>query len=295
MKKTYLYAFTSIFCWSTVATVTKLLLGSLNSLQVLWVSSFFAAVFLLGAIIIGGNLKKLKNYSFKDYVKMALICLPGTFLYYMFYYGGADRLPASQAFIVNYMWPVMCVVFACIILKEKVTVKKCLAMITSFIGVCVVAGGELTAMNTESVMGIVLCLLGAMSYGVFTSLNQKYSYEKPIAMMISYFVTFFLTTIINLANGDLFVPTIGQLGGFAWNGMFTMAVANTLWVLALKSGSTARVSNLAYITPFVSLIWTSLILDESIKITSVLGLVIIVSGILIQITDANKTKSLDDK
>jgi len=294
MKKKYLYAATSIFCWSTVATITKLLLGKLTSIQVLWISSFLAAIFLLGAIIIGGNAKKLKSYKFKDYVKMALICFPGTFLYYIFYYGGADRLPASTAFIINYLWPVMCVVCACVILKEKVTARKCIAIGMSFVGVCVVAGGNFANMNLSSVIGIILCILGAVSYGVFTSLNQKYSYEKPIAMMISYFVTFLLTTVVNFINGDLFIPDGIQLAGFAWNGMFTMAVANTLWVLALKEGGTARISNLAYITPFVSLVWTLVVLGEPIKFTSVLGLVIIVAGILIQISDVNKTKPIDE-
>ena len=41
MKKQYLYAGISILFWSTTATVTKLLLGSLNSMQILLISSFF--------------------------------------------------------------------------------------------------------------------------------------------------------------------------------------------------------------------------------------------------------------
>ena len=283
MKKTYLYVATSIFCWSTVATVTKLLLSDLSSIQVLWASTFFAALFLLGVNIVTGNIHNLKNYTPKDYLTTILICFPGTFLYYMFYYAGADILPASQAFIINYMWPMMCVVFACIILKEKMTVRKAIAMLVSFTGVCIVAGGELADFSGEAIAGVVMCLLGAMSYGVFTSLNQKYRYDKRLSMMISYFVTFILTTVINGINGDLFMMSAGQAAGFAWNGMFTMAVANVVWVLALSGGNTARISNFAYITPFVSLVWTSLVLKESVHLTSILGLLVIVSGILIQL------------
>ena len=201
----------------------------------------------------------------------------------MFYYAGADILPASQAFVINYMWPIMCVVFACIILKEKMTVRKGIAMFVSFVGVCIVAGGELSGFGLRQLLGVVFCILGAMSYGVFTSLNQKYQYEKRLSIMLSYFVTFILTTVINALNGDLFPMSIGQTIGFAWNGMFTMAVANVVWVLALSGGNTAKISNFAYITPFLSLVWTSLVLKESIHLTSIIGLVIIVSGILIQL------------
>lgn len=292
MKKVYFLAGISILCWSTVATITKILLGDLDSIQLLWASSFFAAIFLLAVNIFCGNIKILKKYKLKDYIITMLIGFPGTFLYYMFYYAGADLLPASQAFIINYMWPIMSVVLACIILKEKMTPKKSIAIAVSFLGVGIVTGGEIMQLNQSTLLGALFCILGAVSYGLFTSLNQKMHYETRISMMLNYFVTFFLTTIINLINGNIFLPNLGQIIGFSWNGMFTMAVANTLWILALEKGNTAKISNLAYITPFLSLIWTFLILKEEISINSIIGLVVIVSGILIQLKDKTKTPAI---
>jgi len=135
MKKEYIYAAVSILLWSTVAVTTKLLLGSLDSIQLLWASSFFAGIFLLITNIATGNIKQIKNFRLKDFLISIVIGLPGTFFYYVFYYAGADILPASQAFIINYLWPIMCVVFACIILKEKMTVRKAIAIVMSFLGV----------------------------------------------------------------------------------------------------------------------------------------------------------------
>ncbi len=219
-----------------------------------------------------------------------LLGLPGTFFYYIFYYAGADILPASQAFIINYLWPIMCVVFACIILKEKMTVRKGVAIAMSFLGVVVVTGSELIALNKTVIFGAVLCTLGAICYGLFTSLNQKFSYNKSISMMLNYFVTFILTTVINAIGGKLFVPAPEQILGFVWNGMFTMAISCTSWVLALESGKTAKISNLAYITPFLSLVWTSLILKEELHLTFIIGLVIIVAGIFVQLNGKSKRK-----
>ena len=84
MKKTYLYAGLSIFFWSNTATVVKLLLGGLNTMQTLCISSFFTAFFLLVVNVVTGNIKKLKEYSVKDYVTIVLIGIPGTLLYYLF-------------------------------------------------------------------------------------------------------------------------------------------------------------------------------------------------------------------
>ena len=78
--------------------------------------------------------------------------------------------------------------------------------------------------------------------------------------------------------------------GFMWNGIFSVAIANTFWVMALETGKTEKVSNLAYITPFLSLIWTSLFLNEEIKLNSLIGLMIIIFGILIQMKDKKQSK-----
>ncbi len=295
MKKSYMFAATSIICWSTVATITKLLLTNYNNFQLLWISSLLSALFLLVVNIVSGKIKTLKEYKLKDFLSIIIAGFPGTFLYYVFYYAGADLMSASQAFIVNYMWPIMSVVFACIILKEKMTMRKGLAIAVSFLGVGIVTGADLVNLNHNTIMGALLCLMGAVSYGLFTSLNRKIHYDKGVSMMFNYFVTFFMTSIINFVNDDLFVPTLTQLPGFAWNGIFTMGIANTLWILALENGTTAKISNLAYITPFLSLVWTSLILKEEISVNSIIGLVVIVLGIFIQLKEKNNNKVMSVK
>lgn len=295
MKKSYFFAGVSILFWSTVATITKLLLKGLNNFQVLWVSSFFAFIFLFAVNICGGKIKALKKYTAKDFLVTILIGLPGTFFYYVFYYAGTDILPASQAFIINYMWPIMSVVFACIVLKEKMTTKKGIAVAVSFLGVGIVNAKDLFLLSSNNgvIIGMIACLLGAVSYGLFTALNKKYRYDKMLSMMLNYLVTFSVTSIINAASGDLFIPSGIQLVGFAWNGIFTMAIACTTWVIALDKGNTAKISNLAYITPFLSLVWTFFVLgDEGIKNpNSLIGLCVIVAGIFIQLITFKKQDS----
>lgn len=285
MKKTYFYAGVSIFCWSTVATTCKILLRELNNIQLLWMNSLIAGLFLLLLNICLGNFKRYKNYKLKDYFIMVAIGIPSTIFYYMFYYAGTDILPASQAFIINYLWPIMSVLFACIISKEKLTAKKLIAIFISFLGVIVVVGGDINDFDTQMLVGALCCILGAVSYGIFTALNQKMNYNKSMTLMVSYFAAFMFTTLVNLINGDIFIPGTNQMLGFLWNGIFTVAIANTFWVMALETGKTEKVSNLAYITPFLSLVWTYLFLNEAIKLNSLVGLIIIIFGILIQMKE----------
>ena len=86
MKKQYIYALISILMWSTTATTVKLLLGNLNSMQILFFGSVFAFVFLFIVNLFKGNLKEIKTYKFVDYLQIAIIGLFGTFFYKLFLY-----------------------------------------------------------------------------------------------------------------------------------------------------------------------------------------------------------------
>ena len=288
MKKAYIYSLISILMWSTLATSAKLLLDDFTNFQVLCVSSLIAAIVLLIMNIVTGEISLLKNYKLKDWMKTILAGIPGIFLYHIFYYAGADILPASQAFIINYLWPVMSIIFACILLKEKMTLRKAVAVLVSFAGVIVVTGSGLSEVGSSFAPGALFCILGAVSYGLFTVLNQIISYDKCISMMVNFVVSFILTGIVVVAKDGLFMPDGMQLCGLLWNGIITLAVPNTLWIIALEKGDTAKISNLAYITPFLSLIWARLILKEELNPASVIGLVIIVLGIFIQLKDSKK-------
>jgi drug/metabolite transporter (DMT)-like permease len=288
MKKTYVFAGISILLWSTLATVSKLLLDTMNSFHVLMFSSLFAALALLAVSIVRGKIKLLSKYRVKDYIITTLTCLPGTFLYYVFLYLGTARMAASQAFIINYLWPIMSVIFACIILKEKMTLRKGLAIAISFLGVITVAGEGLFSFNKEAILGVGLCILAAISYGAFTALTKRWSYDEGLSLMISFFSSFVLAGVISIFIGEKIQVGIPQMLGFAYNGIAIMAIATVTWALALKGGNTAKVSNLAYITPFLSLVWTFFILREPINPLSVLGLGIIILGIFIQLKGKKK-------
>ena len=284
MKQEYFYAGISIFLWSTTATVTKLLLGSLNSMQIMLASSLVAFVFLFFVSLFKGSLKELKSYKLTDYIQISGIGTIGIFLYHLFLYLGIDRMNASQAFIINYLWPIMTMVFACILLKEKMTLQKGIAIYLSFLGVVqVTVNGNLLQTEKSSIVGAVYCIMAALSYGLFCVLNKQKRYNKYLSMMLYYFVAMLISLFYIVFTKDWFVLSWSQTAGMFWIGVFTTAIAFTTWALALAKGDTAKISNLAYITPFLSLVWTWLILKEPLTFSSVVGLVMIVSGILIQL------------
>ncbi|MBQ3404732.1 MAG: DMT family transporter [Oscillospiraceae bacterium] len=88
--------------------------------------------------------------------------------------------------------------------------------------------------------------------------------------------------------GVLSLPSPHQLAGLAVYGVFCDGVAYVTWLLAIERGNTAVISNLAYITPFISLLVTHYILGEAVTLYSVLGLLLIITGIAVQLSTRHK-------
>ena len=80
------------------------------------------------------------------------------------------------------------------------------------------------------------------------------------------------------------VPIQGiQWLGILWLGVVVDAVAYLLWALALKTAeNTAKIANIAYLTPFLSLVVSAVFLKEKIQVRAFVALVFIIGGILLQ-------------
>jgi len=225
----------------------------------------------------------MKTYSCVDIFKMVALGILGFFCYNLFYLLGIDVLPAQEAMILNYMWPAMIIIFSCIILKEKMTFRKIIATLMSIIGVIIVASeGDISKIASGNLKGIIFCLLAAVSYGLYSVLNKKENFDKSIAIMIGYFSTAIIAFIcITITDTDSTINS-GIMIGLLYNGIACNAISYLFWVLALDNGNTAIISNLAYLTPFISLIICAVVLHENISWYSIIGLVMIVLGIIVQ-------------
>ena len=283
MKKSYLYAGITVLIWATLSTVVKIVLSDIPNFEVLAISSAFAFVFLLIVNIINGSVKEMKQYRLKDYLKMSGLGFLGLFMYSALYYYGIAVLSSQEACILNYLWPMMIVVFACLLLREKLTVKKVIAMVMSFAGIVVLtlgSGGESTG---NRLPGIIACVAAAVCYGLFSVLNKKHSLNQGVTMMWIWLTVAVCSAVAGLIF-EAWQPIAGwQWAGIAWLGIVVNAVAYLLWALALKGAKdSAKIANLAYLVPFLSIMLSALVLKEQIATTAVIALALIIGGILLQ-------------
>jgi len=278
----YLYVALAILLFGTTPAVGKLMLTNLNNLQVLFFLSFIATLTLFIIILFQRKISIIKKYNLNDFKTFAYMGFFGIFLYHICLFGALMFAPAQEAFIVNYTWPIWVLFFAVILLKEHFNFKKILAILLSFIGVCIViTQGNFFSLSVLNIKGDLFALAGAIFYGLFSVLGKKQNYEKITSMFFYYGFAFIYILIIIL----LFYQ-IPQLGLFEFFGLIWLGVSNSLgfvfWFLALKKGETAKISNLIFLTPFFALVYIYLLVGETILLSSLIGLILIIIGIMIQ-------------
>lgn len=283
MKKNYTYALLTVFIWSTMAAIVKKLLFDIPNLEALAISSYLGCLFLLVINVKNGMIRELKTFSTKDYGIISGLGFIGLFLYSALYYYGLTQLCSQEACILNYLWPIMLVIFSCIILKEKMTMLKGIAMVCSFLGIIILSVGNGSNGTGNMAVGIISCVIAAACYGFFSVLNKKVDYNQNLSMMIIWLVVGICATVLGLLT-ESWVPIRGvQWLGMIWLGVVIDAVAYLLWALALKGTSnTAKIANLAYLTPVLSVIVSAVFLKEQIQIRALIALVFIIGGILLQ-------------
>jgi len=293
VKKNYIFALVTVLIWATMATMVKILLSDIPNLQTLAISGVFAFLFLLLLNIKTGKVKEMKRYSVKEYGVMAGLGFLGLFLYSALYYYGIGQLSSQEACILNYLWPMMIVLFSCLILKERMTVLKGVAMVCSFLGIVILSMGNGEAASGNTTLGMMACIVAAACYGLFSVLNKKADLDQNITMMVIWFTV----AVCSFGVGPImeeWVPIRGmQWLGILWLGVVTDAVAYLLWALALKGvKDTAKIANLAYLTPFLSVVISAVFLKEKIQWQAFLALVLIIGGILLQNVCERKKKKV---
>jgi len=288
----YILVLLSALLWGSTAAVVKILLVNLDTFQLLLMVSLFCSTSLFIVVLLQKKLPIIKAYKAKDYHTFALMGLIGIFLYTLLLYRGLSLMSAQEAFIINYLWPVMVMVFSALILKEKLTFKKIAGITISFFGIFVVISkGNLLSLRFDSPLGITCIITGAVLYGLFSVLDKKHDYEKVTSIMFYYAFCFIYTLAAVLLFSKIPAITFQQFLGLLWLGGIVNGISTIFFLLSLKLGDTVKMSNVVLVTPFISLVYIRVMTGEQILLPSVIGLIIIVSGILVQ-TLRRKGKNL---
>ena len=268
----------------------KISLQYLDFLQLLLISALVSTSKLLVILITQNKLKTLMRYSIKEYLNSALLGFLNPFLYYILLFKAYSLLPAQEAQPLNYTWPIMLVLLSIPLLNQKINLKSIIAIIISFFGVLIISTqGDILGFGFTNLYGAFLALSTAVIWAFFWIFNTKDNRDEITKLFLNFAFGLFYIFIATIIYSKLVIPDIKGLLGASYIGFFEMGITFVIWSKALQlSETTAKVSKLIYLVPFLSLIIVFFVLGEKILISTIVGLVFIVIGIILE--QLKKTK-----
>jgi len=283
-RRAIVFALSAVFLWSTVATAFKLSLRYLNPVELLLYSSLFSTL-VLGLIVFFQNkIRFVFSCSRKEYLLSMLLGFLNPFLYYLILFKAYDLLPAQQAQPINYTWAITLSLLSVPLLKHKIGWQLWLALIISYLGVLVISTeGKPFDLQVTNTLGVMLALASTIVWALYWIYNTRDKRDPVVALLVNFLFSIPFIVIYYLVTEDVrMVPLEGILGAL-YVGLFEMGICFVLWLMAMKlTDNTARISNLIFLSPFVSLLFIHFVLGEHIVSGTFIGLSLIVLGLLVQ-------------
>ncbi|MDE2925900.1 MAG: DMT family transporter [Acidobacteriota bacterium] len=282
--RAWLYALSAVFLWSTVASVFKLTLRHVDVIHLLLISSWTAFLALFLVLAAQGKASLLRRLTGRELLRSAGLGALNPYLYYLVLFKAYSLIPAQEALALNYTWPVVLVLLSVPLLGQRIGARSVGAILVSFVGVILIATrGNLGALSVSHPLGSSLALGSSLVWALFWILNLRDRRDPVLKLFLSFgFGSLFILATVLLAEGIRFPNWPGLLGGI-YSGLFEMGLTFLLWLKALGLASTtARVSNLVFLSPFLSLVFIRVLIGEPILASTLAGLVLIICGILLQ-------------
>lgn len=281
--RAYLYAVVTVLLWSTVASAFKLTLRELRPDELLLWANAVSVLVLALVLVFSGRLGELRLPG-RSLLARAGLGLLNPCLYYLVLFRAYDLLPAQEAQPLNYTWAVTLALLSIPLLGQRIGAWEIGAMLVSYSGVVVIATrGEPWALRLASPAGVGLALGSTIIWALFWIYDRRSEGDPAANLLVSFIASLPPVLAVTGWSGGLRLPGWRGLAGAAYVGTFEMGLTFVLWSRALKlSTTTARVGNLIYFSPFLSLVQIRLLVGEAIRLSSVVGLGLIVAGNALQ-------------
>lgn len=200
-----------------------------------------------------------------------------------------EYIPASQAVILHYTYPLMMLLLSWLMFREKSGWRALCCVILGFAGVFVLVSTGGGMGNVQLSIGVAVALGTAVSFALFCVLIKHASFSvTPGMFLLNLFGLLFLLCLLPIYPMQWSISGTDMLL-VAYLGIFPTAAAFILWNKALRMIPTGRSSNCALLVPILSLVFIALVLKESIAPLQAFGMAIVLLSVFLNVRPAGQS------
>ena len=208
----------------------------------------------------------------------------GISLGFQFY--GTMLSTASNGAMVTAATPAFVLPIAALILRERITLQKLIALTLSTVGVLVVINPLSSTIDQGYLAGNLCLVTAAITWALYSVLVRKITANCDVLTFSMYAFLGGLPVSVSLGVWELTerpiaTLTLGILGGILFLGIICTALAMFLWNTAFKHLDAGTAGLTFFAQPLVGAFLSILLLSETISIWYLFGGILIALGIIL--------------
>ena len=239
----------AILLWSSLALMA-VFTASLPPFEVLALS--FAIGGLASLLASPGSLRARLDRLRQPWPAFALV-LAALFGYHALYFIAFRHAPAIEVNLINYLWPLLIVVFAAFLPGVRVKPGQLIGTVFGLCGVIIMlVQGRALAIDPAHLPGYAAAFAAALIWSGYSVLNRRHASVPSAAIAGPCLVVALLAGIVHLAFEQSVVPDRAQAFVLVLMGLGPVGVAFRLWDRGTKHGDLALLGTLSYAAPLLS-------------------------------------------
>ena len=287
--RAYLYLTLTTCLWGSIYVVSKAIMDDIPPITLMFFRYLIASATLLVIL----RFRPKQKIERCDYKYIFFVGFFGYFISIGAQLSGTRLAGASVASLINSTNPVLITLFAALILKERLTVKKLVCVALALLGSYIILGGG----GGGHVLGIVLSFVSAVVWSLSSVLargvTQKYDPIRVTAYGVFLAAGFSLpAAAAELGTGAVGVRfTLPAAAALLYIGIFCTGAAHLLWNKSLSILEAGSCSLFYPLQPMTSVLLGCLFLGESVSPRFAVGALFILGGVLFNVLHREKEPS----
>ncbi|WP_051931788.1 DMT family transporter [Clostridium sp. KNHs214] len=277
MKKGYIYSIISAVLFGSAGLFVKYAHSTgLESVSLLTIQYIFAIIIMFCLIMIKN--KREVKVNKKTLINLAMMGVLGNTFMTVFYYKAFEYLPVPLVTILLYTYPIMVFFYSIIFKKEKVTLKKSLAVALAFFG-CILTLELLSGKIQYSIRGIMYGGLCAVFYAFMNIFTESKLENVPPLTINAYSTLFSLIALLiykPLNYSTLTSLSVKGISSIIILAVFCEVIPLTLLYAAISYIGALKVSIIANLEVPSAVFIAFLFLGETVSITQAVGIVLVI-------------------
>jgi drug/metabolite transporter (DMT)-like permease len=159
------------------------------------------------------------------------------------------RIPAAQASLISYLWPVMIVVFGAAVGLFRLRLRQIIGLALGFSGAAILIWDGRVSM---SMSGIGLALLSGAVWAAYCIFRLTWKQPAGNVLAGGCAISTLLCVLLHFFLEPSVIPSLGAFAATAIAGMIPLALGNFVWDEGFRRGDGQLLAVMAYATPLCS-------------------------------------------